>query len=111
MTESKREVWVVENTGVQGPGHVALERAYLERTVLPSRGDRLVRYIPEPPEVEGWPTQDGFYWVRNAGDGARFVARVTDDACSGPGGFFSLREIGGDDLRFWGPLEPPRVKP
>lgn len=122
---SKREVWVVEHdTGElaewkEGP------LAYLDaecsgerkKLLAASPGNRIARYVPEPPEVEGWPTRAGWYWLKRPDRAYLEVVEVIRRrekwtalvSKTWPHEIEGLREEDGPGFRFFGPIEPPSL--
>jgi hypothetical protein len=108
---TKREVWVVEyDNKPAADSHGAVVAWNHHRT-------NGTRYIPEPQLVEGWPIKHGEYWLSCKAvedttlTRGPYVVRASEHGLWEGEEFFNRDywEKVYVDIRFWGPLEPPRI--
>jgi len=70
---NKREVWIVEENGAPIENYESVVHAYVDKPgaeyakdylkVYPRTNVVIIRYIPEPAAVEGWPEKIGWYFT------------------------------------------------
>lgn len=96
-----REVWAYESD--DEPICAAVYLDHLPDATEWEHKPTTVRYVPEPARVEGWPEQDGWYWVLDCGGDWRpgNVRGSGVSFCGVPGP---------RPYKFFGPLAPPKVE-
>lgn len=101
-----RECWVIEDD--LGP-HESSVGGYDKDKVTLQPDERIVRYVPEPQPVQGWPLA-GIYWMQ-ACDWVDYLAvQVSGPGVAAPNDeSYSRQWCQKHNARFWGPVEPPKV--
>lgn len=114
----KREVWVVERDGEpltafdEGEEVQCLARKATAIEARMYKTDDVTRYIPAPERVEGWPTQEGAYWMLTPNRTEPWLVYADANMISTAGHTYGVFRTEGlkPGTRLWGPLLPPKVE-